>query len=305
MRIGVTVGLGEHSETDICGLLKRVKELEARGFPTVWMPTGPGFDPVTALAVAGAQTSTIELGSAVVPTWPRHPVALAQQALTAQAAAGGRFTLGVGISHQVMMTGALGLPYDRPLRHIREYLEVINPLVGGSPVSFRGEVYNVSVELSVSNAVGAVPVVLAAMGPAMLRLAGTATAGTITSWVGPRTLADHIVPTIESAAAAAGRVAPRVVVGLPIALTHDPEQVRDRLADQAAVYATLPSYRAMLAREGAAGPADVALCGDEAALDAGLDRLRNAGATDFAAQLLPLGIESVAARTIEYLASRL
>ena len=303
MRLGITVGLGDRSETTIAGLAGRVRALEAQGFATVWMPTGAGFDPVTALAVAGQGTTAIELGTAVVQTWPRHPVALAQQALTAQAAADGRFTLGIGVSHQVMMTGGLGIPFDRPVRHTREYLRVLEPLLAGTPASVSGDVFNVHTELAVCHE-RAVPVLLAALGPAMLALAGAAATGTITSWAGPRTLAGHIVPAITAAAAEAGRPAPRVVAGLPIALTRDPDALRERLAAQAVFYESLPSYRAMLGKEGVAAPADVAILGDEPVLDAALGRLAAAGATDFAAQLLPIG-GSHAARTVEYLASRL
>ena len=148
-----------------------------------------------------------------------------------------------------------------------------------------------------------VPVLVAAMGPLVLRLAGRLTDGTITSWVGPRTLAGHIVPTIGDAAEAAGRPAPRVAVGLPITLTDDPDVARAQLASQTAWYATLPSDRAMFEREGVAGPADVALIGDEAELDAGLARLRDAGATHYLAQIMSSGPGS-AARTFEYLADR-
>jgi 5,10-methylenetetrahydromethanopterin reductase len=148
-----------------------------------------------------------------------------------------------------------------------------------------------------------VPLLVAAMGPLVLRLAGRLTDGTITSWVGPRTLEGHIVPTIQQAAEAAGRPAPRVAVGLPIMLTDDAEGARARLGARAGWYSTLPSYAAMFAREGVAGPADVALIGDEAELDAGLGRLRDAGATDYLAQIMADDSAS-ATRTFDFLADR-
>jgi 5,10-methylenetetrahydromethanopterin reductase len=303
VRMGITVGLGLRSESAIDGLAGRLEELAELGFASAWMPAGSGFDPLTALAAAGRRTSGIELGTAIMPTWPRHPAALAQQALTADDALDGRLTLGIGASHEVMMSRDLGLPFDRPLRHTREYLAVLGPLLAREPALFRGEVFSVDTRLLIRGAGAAVPVILAAMGPAMLALAGTATTGTITSWAGPRTIADFVVPAISAAAAAAGRPAPRVIVGLPIALTSDPDALRARLAAQTGFYESLPTYQAARAREGVAALADLAIFGDEAQLDAGLRRLADGGATDFAAQLLPLD-EETAARTTRYLADR-
>jgi alkanesulfonate monooxygenase SsuD/methylene tetrahydromethanopterin reductase-like flavin-dependent oxidoreductase (luciferase family) len=176
------------------------------------------------------------------------------------------------------------------------------PLLAGEPARFAGEVYRVDAAVTVAD-VDRVPVVLAAMGPEMLGMAGALADGTITSWVGPRTLGDHVVPTIRAAAAEAGRPAPRVLAGLPIVLTEDADAIRATLAEQASWYATLPAYRAMFDREGVAGPGDVAIVGDEKELDAGLDRLADAGATDFVAQPLSAGPGSVD-RTLEYLAGR-
>jgi 5,10-methylenetetrahydromethanopterin reductase len=303
MRMGITVGLGLRSESAIDGLAGRLEDLAALGFASAWMPAGSGFDPLTALAAAGRRTAGMELGTAIMPTWPRHPAALAQQALTADDALNGRLTLGIGASHEVMMSHDLGLPFDRPLRHTREYLAVLGPLLAREPALFRGDVFSVDTRLLIRGGGAAVPVVLAAMGPAMLALAGTATTGTITSWAGPRSIADFIVPAIGAAAAAAGRPAPRVIVGLPIALTSDPGALHARLAAQTGFYESLPTYQAARAREGVAALADLAIFGDEARLDAALGRLADGGATDFAAQLLPLD-EDVAARTTRYLADR-
>ena len=277
-------------------------ELEGLGFHGIWMPNAFGFDAITALAVVGSQTTKAEIGTAVVPTFPRHPVVMAQQALTAQSASGGRFILGIGLSHRVMMEDAMGLSYEHPARHMREYLAVLAPLLRGEAVEFQGESYRVATGLTAG--AEPVPLIVAALGPAMLKLAGTFADGTITSWVGPRTLESHIVPTIRAAAATAGRAAPRVLVGLPIALTDDADAVRGQLAQTAAWYNSLPSYRAMLDHEGVDSPADVALVGDEHALDAGLKRLEEAGATDFQAQLISSG-PGVTRRTLEYLASRI
>jgi F420-dependent oxidoreductase-like protein len=302
MRIGITVGLGGRAEATVAGLTERVTRFEARGFASIWMANGAGFDAVTALAVAGRSTDHVELGTAVVPTFPRHPVALAQQALTAQSALGGRFTLGIGVSHPTTIEDGYGIPFTRPARHVREYLAVLRPLLGGEPAAFAGEEYRVDTSLSIAP-LPRVPVLLAALGPVLLRIAGEAADGTITSWVGPRALEGHIVPGIGAAASDAGRPAPRVVVGLPVTLTDDPDAARDAIGPRVAHYWDLPSYRAMFDREGVDRPADVALVGDEAALDAGLRRLADAGATDFAAQVMAAGPGS-AARTVDFLAAR-
>ena len=302
MKFSLTIGLGGRSESTVAGLVSRAQEIEAAGFHGVWMPTAFGFDALTALAVVASHTSRVELGSAVVPTFPRHPVVMAQQALTAQSAAEGRFTLGIGLSHKVMMEDALGIPYEHPARHMREYLSVLAPLLRGEASNFQGETYRVSTPLTVTAA--PVQLLVAAMGPAMLKLAGTFADGTVTSWVGPKTLKSHIVPMIARAAAEAGRPAPRIAVGLPIVLTDDADAARAQLAQQAAWYNSLPSYRAMLDREGVVGPADIALVGDKSVLDAAIEQLEEAGATDFFAQIISARPGTTQA-TMEYLRGRL
>ena len=301
MRIGITVGLGSRSESTIDGVASRIADAEARGFDSVWMTNAFAFDAMTALSGAGRDTQRIELGTAVVPTYPRHPVVMAQQALTAQSALGGRFTLGIGLSHESMISGAMGMSFERPARHMREYLGVLLPLLHGDGASVSGDVYRVQTRLAISN-VEPVPVVVAALGPKMLELAGTLTAGTITSWVGTRTLETHIVPKITKAAEDAGRPAPRVVVGLPISLVSDADSARDAFAPGVTGYGALPSYRAMFDIEGVDRPADVALFGDETALEKALGQLADAGATDFQAQVVSAEPGS-ATRTLEFLAT--
>ncbi len=302
MRIHVTAGLGARNESTVAGLAQRALELESLGFAGMWMPHSFGIDAMTALAVAASRTSKIELGTAVVPTFPRHPVAMAQQALTAQSVAGGRFTLGIGVSHESMMQGALGIPFDKPAKHTREYLSVLGPLLNGQPVSFHGDVYNVEAMTTVGGS-SRVPVLVAALGPAMLRIAGTLADGTITSWVGPKTLASHVIPTITAAANEAGRPAPRIAVGLPIVVTDNEAEAREMVGRATAHYNDLPSYRAMFDREGADGPGDVIIAGNEAEVGAALDRLAQGGATDYLAQFVSIGPGTVQ-RTFEFLAAR-
>jgi F420-dependent oxidoreductase-like protein len=300
VRIGITVGLGARSESTVDGVVKRIKDAEARGFDTVWMTNAFAFDAMTALSAAGRETNRIELGTAVVPTYPRHPVVMAQQAMTVQSSSDGRFTLGIGLSHESMISGALGMPFERPARHMREYLDVLLPLLNAETASVDGELYRVRARVFVETP--PVPVVVAALGPAMLRIAGRSTAGTITSWVGPRTLGEHITPSITKAAEEAGRPAPRIVAGLPISLVEDADGARERFAPSVASYGALPSYRAMFDREGVTDPAAVALFGNEKALNGALRSLADAGATDFGAQVVAAE-PGAASRTLDFLAN--
>jgi 5,10-methylenetetrahydromethanopterin reductase len=298
MRIGTMISV---TDSSLAGAVTQARRAEQSGFATFWLPNIFGIDAITGAALVGQQVERIELGTAVVPTYPRHPVALAQQALTAAAATGGRFALGIGLSHKIVIEDMFGLDYSKPARHMREYLEVLGPLLRGEPVEHRGEEYRVKTSLSVPGATR-VPLLVAALGPVMLGIAGRLSDGTITWMTGPRTLADHIAPVIGKAARAAGRPEPRIVAGLPIALCRDAAAAREKMAKAFEIYGMLPSYRAMLDREGVAGPGDVGLVGDEAALRAQVARLRDAGVTDFDAIVTPVE-EGSEARTFEFLAS--
>lgn len=302
MRIGIMSG-GSRAETTLEGVIARAKDIEARGFHALWMANIFGHDAINTLALIGRETQRMELGTAVVPSYPRHPVAIAQQALTTQAASGGRFTLGIGLSHKMVIENMFGFSYEKPALHMKEYLQVLAPLLAGEPVEFAGDQYRVNATLSVPDA-EPVPLLLAALGDRMLELAGRHTAGTILWMTGPKTIESHIVPRLRKATAAAGRPEPRVVAGLPIALTGDTDAARAYIAKNLAMYGTLPSYRAMLDKEGVQGPDGVAILGDEAALDAGIQRLRDIGVTDFDAFVVSVekGCEK---RTLDYLQSRL
>ncbi|MDT3438638.1 MULTISPECIES: LLM class F420-dependent oxidoreductase [unclassified Pseudofrankia] len=254
------------------------------GFASAWMSNIFGLDALTALAVVGSQVPGIEVGTAVVPTYPRHPVALAQQALTTALAAGGRLTLGIGLSHKIVIEDMLGYSFERPARHMSEYLSVLVPLLDGKPVDVKGETLRAAAGLSTPR-LGRVPVLVAALGPAMLRLAGAHADGTVLWMTGPATVRDHIVPTIRAAAAAAGRPEPRVAASLPVCVTDDPATAHAQAGKIFAIYGGLPSYRAMLDREGAAGPADVAIIGDEDTVSARIADLASAGTTDFVANV--------------------
>ncbi|MFN8019123.1 MAG: TIGR03564 family F420-dependent LLM class oxidoreductase [Acidimicrobiales bacterium] len=277
MRIGIFAGDG-----NLTTLLERARQAEADGFDSFWLPQIFTIDPLCAHTLIGAQVPRIELGTAVVPTYPRHPIALASSALTASAASGGRLTLGVGLSHQMVIEGMYGYSFDKPVRHMREYLSALVPLCQGEGVSFAGETVTARGTVVVDEA-GPVPVLVAALGPKMLQLAAELTTGTVTWMTGPRTLGEHTVPTIAAAAEAAGTGPMRVVGALPVAVTDDVDGARQRAGRVFEVYGHLPSYRAMLDREGAETPADVALIGSETEVLAGIERMRSAGVTDFVA----------------------
>ena len=273
------------------------------GFAFYVVPSIFSLDAVGMLTVAGWETERIELIPAVVPTPPRHPAALAQQALTAQAASRGRFTLGVGLSHRAVIDDMFGLSYARPALQMREYLSVLVPLLEGKAVAFDGELYRVHAALQVAGA-PAVQVLVAALGPRMLAVAGELAAGTATWMTGERTLAGHVVPGIRAAAQAAGRPDPRIQSSVPIALVKDPAAAREVCNRVFKIYGRLPSYRAMLDREGAAGPGDVALVGDEAVLPPGARTLPGRRGDRLRAQRVPAD-EGAVDRTLDFLRAEL
>src|SRR6478735_5232310 len=268
MRIGLGVGDFTPGMSDITGvpatvdiLIEQSQRAERDGFASCWFSNIFGFDAILAAALCGRSTSRIELGTAITPTFPRHPTAMAQQALSAQAACAGRFTLGIGLSHKPVIEAMFGLSFAKPYSHIREYLSVLTPLIRSGSVNFSGDEFQVNAHLAVTGATP-FPVLLGALGPKMLALAGGEADGTITWMTGPKTLSEHIVPRVNQAAAEAGRPAPRVVVGPPIALTTDVAGGRESAERTFRVYGRLPSYRAMLDREGADGPGGIAIVGD-------------------------------------------
>lgn len=260
------------------------KEAEADGFASWWLAQLGVPDALTTLGVVGRETSTIELGTAVVPTWPRHPLMLAAQVLTTQEMAGGRLTLGLGLAHKVSVEASLHVPFARPAAHMDQYLSVLLPALAERRVASTGDIWS-----GTSEGLGGPPdvptpaVILAAMGPRMLELAGARADGTILWLSGPRTIDEHLRPALEAAAERAGRPRPRVVASVPVCVTDEPDRVRDLIATLLAGYNDLPSYRAVMEREGVDGPAGVSVVGDEDAVRAGLERFAAAGATDFAA----------------------
>lgn len=284
-------------------LTESVAEAAGQGFSSYWVPQIFGFDALTALAVVGREVPEIRLGTSVVPTYPRHPMMLAQQALTvAQVIGDGRLELGIGLSHQPVVEGMWGLPFDKPVRHMREYLELLMPLLHDQTVSAAHETLTARGQIDIPGA-AAPKVHVAALGPQMLNVTGRLANGTITWMTGPKTIASLTAPTIAAAAEKAERPAPDVIVGLPICITNEIEATKERAAKEYEIYGQLPSYRAMLDNEGLDGPADLALIGEADEVRERIEALSETGATLFAAS--EFGTDEQRKATREFLISLL
>jgi F420-dependent oxidoreductase-like protein len=312
MRIGVMIGpeRGRYREK-VAQLVGDARAAEEAGFTSIWVPQVPGdFDAFTAITLIGQATERIELGTAVIPIQTRHPIAMAQETLSNQAVCGGRFTLGLGASHHWIVTDMLGLPYERPAHQMRDYLEVLNAaLRGPGKVDVENEGYRVHSPIDVTDR-GPNAVVLAALAPLMLRLAGEQTSGTILWMADERAVAEHVVPRITKAAAGAGRPAPRVIAGIPVTLCRNDEvdaarAWTNRVLDQAGYS---PNYQRLLDRGDATDAGDLLATGDESAVIDRLRAFRDAGATDLAIRVVAFGRDREARiesrkRTLAFVAS--
>jgi F420-dependent oxidoreductase-like protein len=313
VRIGLMVGSDkERPRADrLTGLLADGRAAEDAGFTSFWIPQVPGYlDAMTAIALLGRLTGRIEIGTAVVPIQTRHPVAMAQQALTTQLACDGRFALGLGPSHDWIVDGQLGLSYERPVRLVRNYLQVLGAAFSGpGPVDVENDSYRVHSPFDVADPMP-MPVLLAALGPTMLRIAGEQASGTILWMADERAIHDHVAPRINAAATDAGRQTPRIVAGVPVTLCSNGD------VDNARAYASevlghahfSPNYVRLLEHGDAADVGDTMAAGDEQAVVARLLRYRDAGVTDLAIRIVPLGADAGArtesrTRTQQFLAS--
>jgi F420-dependent oxidoreductase-like protein len=263
----------------------RAREAEAAGVDDIWFNQGLDSDAVSVSALVAREVPRIVIGTAVVPMYYRHPVTLAGLATVAQLAAGGRFVLGIGLGHRAQVEGVFGTPFDRPVRHLRDYLQALRSLLDTGTAAVRGATLTADLSgLPAAMARGGVtprvPVLVAAMGTQALRVAGELSDGTLPYLAGPRALASLIVPGITAAARAAGRPAPRIAAGVPASVTSDPERARAQAFNALGGHADSPSYRAILDREGITHPAELALVGDEETVAAGIRRYLDAGATD-------------------------
>ncbi|CAA0127769.1 Putative coenzyme F420-dependent oxidoreductase [Mycolicibacterium vanbaalenii] len=313
MRIGVMVGSDrERPRADrLAGLLDDGRFAEEQGFASFWMPQVPGYlDALTAVALLGQATTTIELGTAVVPIQTRHPLTLAQQALTTAAACAGRLTLGLGLSHDWIINGQFGLPYDRPVRTLLDHLEVMSAAFAGpGTVDVDNNGFRVHSPVDVTD-IGAPPVLLAALGPTMLRIAGERADGTILWMADERAVGEHVAPRITAAAESAGRPAPRIVAGVPVVLCAEAEvdQARTTASELLGHAHHSPNYVRLLEHGDAEDVGDTMAAGSESTVADRLRRYRDAGVTDLAARVVTLGDGSAARhesrrRTTEFLAS--
>jgi F420-dependent oxidoreductase-like protein len=297
------VRVGPYAIGSLDVVVDRIRRAEADGFPIVWTHQATGLDPFVAMAVAARHAPQIEMGTALVPAALRHPQALAAEALTTQAALGGRLTLGIGMSHPHVVEGRLGLSYERPAEFMREYLEALLPLLRGEPADVRGRRLTMVGGLDVGEATPP-PVLIGALAPHMLRLAGRLVDGTITAATGPRGLAGHVVPSITKAAAAAGRPAPRIIAAVVACITDEPDGARARIAATSKPYATMPAFKTMLEREGITSQVDIGLIGDETTAGAKARAFIDAGATELIVREAP-GTPEEAERTRAFLKSLL
>jgi F420-dependent oxidoreductase-like protein len=312
MRIGLMIGpeRGRY-RSKIDRMRTDGRWAEEAGFATVWLPQIPDeFDALTAAALVGAETSRIEVGTAVVPVQPRHPIALAQQALSVQAVCEGRLSLGLGVSHHWIIDEMLGLPYERPAPTMRAYLDVLDQAFAGpGQVDVENEMFRVHNPLDITDT-SSTPVLLAALGPVMLRVAGERTDGTILWMADERAIGSHVVPHITRAAEAAGRPAPRIVAGIPVCLCRDDEvdaavERTNRILAEAEVS---PNYQRLLDLGDAREVGDILAAGSEATVEKRLRAFADAGATDVSIRVVPIGegrdeLLASLRRTRDYLAS--
>jgi F420-dependent oxidoreductase-like protein len=293
MRIGLMVGPERRRHAQkVQRLVDDLTFAEKAGFATVWIPQVPDdFDAMTAATLAGVHTNRIEIGTAVVALQSRHPVALAQQALSTQAVCEGRFTLGVGPSHHWIISDMMGLPYERPAAVVRSYLDVFDAAFGGpGPVDVENDHFSIHNPLDITD-ISTTPVLLAALGPVMLRLAGERADGTILWMADERAIGEHIAPRLNAAAHGAGRPTPRIVAGVPVCLCRDDEideaKARaDRILAEAEIS---PNYQQLLDRGDARNVSDILAAGSEAAVLARLQSFADAGVTDLSVRVMPIG----------------
>lgn len=297
MKTSLSILLGNGAgRSFVDAYVERVSHARAEGFARVWTPQLPWEpDLGSVVAVALREVPDIEIGASVLPIQVAHPMLTAQRALTLSRLSSNRFSLGLGLNHPKMSEEVWGVPWEKPIRRMNEYLDGLLPLLAGGAADSLGELVTTRGSLDVPGA-SAPPVYIAALGPQMLRVAGRRAAGTLTWMTGPKTLANHIGPALRRAAREAGRSAHdvKVVAILPVCVTDDAQAVKDSAAGEFEIYGTLPSYRAMLDREGYANPEDAALIGDETAVTARIEELRAAGVDEFVGQPIGATEESLA-----------
>ena len=293
MRIGMTVGPERaRYATKVERLRAAAQWADDAGLASIWVPQIPDeFDALTMAAIVGEVTTSVEIGTAVVPVQPRDPIALAQHALSVQAVCDGRLALGLGVSHHWIIDEMLGLPYDRPAATMRAYLDVLDQaLRGPGHVDVENELFRIHNPLDITD-VTPTPVLIAALGPVMLRLAGERTDGTILWMADERAIATHVAPTITAAAEAAGRPAPRIVASIPVCVCRDDEvdiavARTNRVLSEAEMS---PNYQKLLEHGDADEVADLLAAGSESTIEKRFRAFADAGVTDLSVRVLSIG----------------
>ena len=269
------------SSRNIDDLKKQVQEANNLGYSTFWTPQIFNLDALTALAVIAESVEGIRLGTSVIPTYPRHPMMLAQQALTVNQVSNGRLDLGIGLSHKPVVEGMWGISFDAPVGHMSDYLQILMALLHDGTISYGGK--HLTSRGGIDVPADAPPVLVAALGPQMLKLVGRVADGTVTWMTGPETIRNHISPMINAAAEEAGRPVPQVIAAVPVCITSDLDIAEEYAKRDFGFYGDLPSYRAMLEREGLANSWDIALSGSFEEVAEGLQKYSDSGGTQVVA----------------------
>lgn len=279
------------------------REAAGVGLRSAWFGQRLDYDATTLAALVGREVPELRVGTSAIPVFGRQPLLVAAGAATAQAATRGRFRLGLALGAKALVEGPFGVPYERPVARLREFLQALRPALETGRTDFRGELVTATTPAWMSTALPgaepAVPVLVAAMGPQALRVTGELADGVLPFLAGPRVLESRIVPTVVAAARAAGRPAPRIVALVAAVVTDDPDEVRATAAAQMGFYDAVPSYARVIAEERADRAADLALIGDERGVAAGLQRYRDAGADEVVLTQTDLGGDRDRARTWE------
>ncbi|MFE5791499.1 TIGR03564 family F420-dependent LLM class oxidoreductase [Streptomyces sp. NPDC056503] len=298
MTLGVTLS-STNRQLPVDDTVRLARDAREAGLHSAWFGQSFAYDSPTLAAIVGREVPGLHVGSAALPVFGRHPLLVSSQAQTAQAATGGRYHLGLALGTRHLTETGFGLPYERPIGLLREFLTALRPLLETGEADFHGELLTATTPYpaAVPGARPPVPVLVAAMGPQALRVSGALADGILPFLAGPRALAEHLVPAASAAAEAAGRPAPRIVALVPGVVTHDPEGLRARAAEALALYEEVPSYRRVIGLSGAARAADLAVLGDEEAVAAEVRRYFDAGATEVVFTATDLGGEEARRRT--------
>lgn len=298
MTVGVALNASD-APNQVDATVQLAQEAAAAGLRSAWFGQTFGADSPQLAAIVGREVPGLQVGTSAIPVFGRHPLLVAGQAQTAQAATHGRYHLGLALGTKLLTETGFGLPFERPIARLREFLTALRQLTETGNADFQGELLTARTPISarVPGAEGGVPVLVAAMGPQALRVSGELADGILPYLAGPRALAEHIVPAVTAAAEAAGRPAPRIVALVPGVVTDDADAVRAKATETLAFYEQIPSYARVIELSGARRAADLAVIGDEKAVEAEVRRYRDAGATEVVFSLTEIAGEADRRRT--------